>query len=77
MSKLPKLSGPELVKVLSKHFGFEAVRQKGSHIVLRKFKGNEKIVVIVPAHDELKTGTMLGILQQAGISRSEFLDALS
>ena len=50
MSKLPKLSGKEIVKILVEKFGFEVVRQKGSHVVLRKFKNGEKIVTIVPMH---------------------------
>jgi len=36
MSKLPKLSGREIVKILVEKFGFEVVRQRGSHVVLRK-----------------------------------------
>jgi len=33
-----------------------------------------KIGCIVPLHDELETGTLLGILRQAKISRDEFLN---
>lgn len=35
MAKLPVLSGKELIKILQK-IGFEVVRQKGSHVSLRK-----------------------------------------
>ena len=38
MSRLPKLSGKEIVKILVEKFGFEVVRQKGSHVVLRSLK---------------------------------------
>jgi predicted RNA binding protein YcfA (HicA-like mRNA interferase family) len=31
--KLPILSGEEVIKILTKKFGFEVSRQKGSHIV--------------------------------------------
>jgi predicted RNA binding protein YcfA (HicA-like mRNA interferase family) len=31
---------------------------------------------VVPNHRELKTGTLAGVLKQAGISPEEFLDAL-
>ncbi len=73
MSKLPKLSGSEIVKILTKEFGFYVVRQKGSHIVLRKFVNGRKVVTIVPNHKEVKTGTLLGILELADISKDEFL----
>jgi predicted RNA binding protein YcfA (HicA-like mRNA interferase family) len=38
MSKLPKLPGKEIVKILVEKFRFEVVRQRGSHVALRKFK---------------------------------------
>jgi len=34
--KLPKLSGEEVVKVLTSKFGFRVSRQRGSHVVLVK-----------------------------------------
>lgn len=73
MSKLPKLSGEEVVKILVKNFGFEVARHKGSHVVLRKFSEGRKIVTVVPLHKEIKPGTLLGILQLAKVSREEFL----
>jgi len=73
MSKLPKLSGKEIVKILVEKFEFEIVRQRGSHVVLRKFKDGEKIVTVVPMHREVKIGTLLGILKLARITREEFM----
>ena len=35
MQKLPRLSGKEVIKILSK-IGFDPVRQKGSHVILKK-----------------------------------------
>ena len=67
MSKLPRLSGAEVIKILVKEFGFQAVRQKGSHIALRK------VVTIVPLHKEVKLGTLFSILELAGIDKEEFL----
>ena len=66
MSKLPVLSGEELIKILKKA-GFSVVRQKGSHVSLQK--GNFKTVV--PLHDELAKGTFLGILKQCGLTKDE------
>ena len=49
--------------------GFEFIRQKGSHIVMRR----GSYVCIVPNHRELKIGTLSGILKQAGVSIEEFI----
>ena len=52
--------------------GFVRVRQKGSHVVLRK----DERGCVVPLHDELATGTLRGILKQAGVGWDEFEQAL-
>ena len=69
MPKLPVLSGKELIRILEKG-GFQVVRQKGSHVSLQK--GGNKTVV--PLHDELAKGTLLGILKQCGLSKEELID---
>ena len=76
MVKLPRLSGHELIKILAQ-FGFKKIRQKGSHVMLIKDTRQGKIGCVIPLHDELETGTLLAILQQAKISRDEFLDMLN
>ncbi len=58
MTKLPVLSGKELINAL-KNGGFQIVRQKGSHVSLQK----ETYKTVVPLHDELAKGTLLGILK--------------
>lgn len=75
MVKLPRLSGHELIKILAQ-FGFKKIRQKGSHVILIKETKQGKIGCVVPLHDELEIGTLLGILRQAKISREEFLKEL-
>ena len=75
MVKLPRLSGHELIKILAQ-FGFKKIRQKGSHVMLIKDTRQGKIGCVVPLHDELETGTLLGILRQAKINREEFLREL-
>jgi predicted RNA binding protein YcfA (HicA-like mRNA interferase family) len=72
MAKLPRLSGHNLIKILAK-FGFFKVRQKGSHVMLIKETKQGKIGCVIPLHDELETGTLLGILRQAKLSKEEFL----
>ena len=72
MPRLPRLSGHETIIALSK-FGFIKKRQKGSHVILIKATKQGKVGCVVPLHKELETGTLLGILRQAKISREEFL----
>ena len=72
MTRLPRLPGHELIKILSK-FGFHKTRQKGSHVMLVKETKSGKIGCVVPLHDEIERGTLLGILKQAKISKEEFL----
>ena len=71
MPKLRVLSGKEVCKIMTRH-GFEQVRQKRSHIIMQKTEKNTTITVPVPDHGELKTGTLLGIIRQSGLSRSLF-----
>jgi len=72
MPKLSVVSGRETIRALER-IGFDVTRQRGSHVVLRK--GSQGCVV--PDHKELKTGTLAGILKQAGVSNDVFLDALN
>lgn len=65
--KLPVVSGEDLIRYLTKH-GFEVKRQTSSHVVVQK----EWRVFSVPLHRELKKGTLIGILKQAGIDADDF-----
>ncbi len=47
MSKLPVISGRELVRAL-RHVGFELDRQKGSHMIL--FRPEPQTTLSVPDH---------------------------
>jgi predicted RNA binding protein YcfA (HicA-like mRNA interferase family) len=71
MPRLPHLSGREIVRALER-IGFQVVRQRGSHIVLRRAGAG----CVVPDQREVKIGTLAGILKQAGVSADEFLDSL-
>lgn len=73
--KLRKLSGEEVIKILEK-FGFQRVRQRGSHVILKKFTSEGVIGCVVPLHKELAIGTLRGILKQAKISVDEFIKHL-
>ncbi|MFH0868641.1 MAG: type II toxin-antitoxin system HicA family toxin [archaeon] len=69
MLKLPRISGSDLLRILTKHFGFRTLRQKGSHITLT----NDKVFITIPLHPELDTGTLHAILKEAETGREEFL----
>ena len=71
--KLPRLSGHEVIKILSKS-GYRIARQKGSHIILVKETERGKRGVVVPNHKEIDKGTLLEIIRQAGLSREEFME---
>lgn len=58
MSKLPIVSGDEVVRTLE-HLGFVVARQRGSHIVMRR----GSFGCVVPNHRELKIGTLAGLLK--------------
>jgi predicted RNA binding protein YcfA (HicA-like mRNA interferase family) len=66
VANLPVLSGKELVKFLTKA-GFQVVRQKGSHVSIQK----ENYKTVIPLHNELAKGTILGILKQCGLSKED------
>lgn len=74
--KFHNISGRDVIKILVKEFGFETTRQSGSHVILRKYKDGKKITTVVPLHDEIKPGTLLGILSLGGINKDEFLDKI-
>lgn len=71
MGRFHNLSGSEVCKILSKH-GFLQVRQKGSHVIMQKTIEDSTITVPVPLHSEIRIGTLMSIIRQSGISRSEF-----
>jgi predicted RNA binding protein YcfA (HicA-like mRNA interferase family) len=51
------------------------VRQRGSHVVLRKETPHGAIGTVVPLHDELRVGTLKGALRLAGVDEEEFWEA--
>jgi predicted RNA binding protein YcfA (HicA-like mRNA interferase family) len=72
MPQLRKISGKECLKILCNKFGFQTLRQKGSHVVLKKETTEGKVGTVVPMHPELKIGTLKGILEQAKVNIEEF-----
>ncbi|ODS41677.1 MAG: hypothetical protein A7315_00760 [Candidatus Altiarchaeales archaeon WOR_SM1_79] len=77
-SKLPVLSGREVIKALRK-VGFSVVGQRGSHIRMKReaIEGVDRTrITIVPDHKEVDRGTLLEIIRQEGLTKEEFIDLL-
>ena len=72
--KLPNISGKKVIKILSKYYGWEIHRRKGSHITLKK--ENEKNILTVPFHEKIRIGTLLSILRKAEIDKEDFITKL-
>ena len=72
MPKLERISGEKAIKRLEK-LGFHQVRQRGSHVVLKKETPQGAVGCVVPLHSELAEGTLRGILKQAHVTVEEFI----
>jgi len=70
MSKLPRISGKNLIKTL-KNFGFETTRVKGSHHILKHKDGR---MTVVPVHSKeiIGPGLLSKILSDCEINKEEF-----
>ncbi len=75
MSKLKRVSGREAIRALEKS-GFAQVRQRGSHVVLKKSTPEGAVGCTVPLHRELAIGTLRGILRQAKVTPEDFMENL-
>lgn len=62
MPNLPHLSGREVIRVLER-LGFVQVRQRGSHVVMKKSTTEGSVGCVVPLHDEVALGTLHSILK--------------
>lgn len=73
MPKLPSFKPREVVKRLRK-LGFMEHHQVGSHLTM-KHSGTKKRAVI-PLHlKDIKKGTLLSLLREAGIDEDDFVKA--
>ncbi|MGQ0772649.1 MAG: type II toxin-antitoxin system HicA family toxin [Nitrososphaerota archaeon] len=68
------MSAPKLIKILSK-LGYYTDHQTGSHIILRHNKPPFRRLTI-PNHKEIARGTLSAIIEDAGLTRDEFLSLL-
>jgi len=70
MPDLPRFSGQEAIRVFQR-LGFSVVRQRGSHVVLRR--GDRGCVI--PLHKELAVGTLRSAIKQAGLTVEMFVES--
>ena len=75
MPKLWRVSGAEAIRALER-LGFEQVRQRESHVVLKKQTDHGVTGCVVPLHRELAIGTLHSILKQAGVTVEDFVAQL-
>ena len=66
MPKLPQVSGDDVIRLL-RSLGYEVVRQRGSHIRLRKVTPLGEHNITVPAHRVVAKGTLSDILNRISL----------
>jgi len=69
------LNGGEVVHILEK-FGFQAVRQSGSHKMMRRPGSGPTIPVPIHGKKTIPEGTLRSIIKLAGLTRDEFFRTL-
>ncbi len=74
MSKMPQISGKELISALSK-IGFKVIRIKGSHHFLKSESG-KTTVVPVHSNENIGPGLLSKILRDCEISKEELIKNL-
>jgi predicted RNA binding protein YcfA (HicA-like mRNA interferase family) len=74
MSNFPTVTAKEFIQVIEK-LGFYLDRQKGSHAIYKNINGRR---VVVPVHSgqNLKQGTLMGMIQDIGIDKEMFFELL-
>lgn len=71
--RLPSLTPKQLIRIFLRA-GFAIDHQTGSHVVLRHPDGRRALIAVHPR--ELKRGTLVGIIKQAGYTVEDFLELL-
>ncbi|MBI2980287.1 MAG: type II toxin-antitoxin system HicA family toxin [Chloroflexi bacterium] len=66
MPRLPQVSGSDVVKIL-KALGYEEVRQRGSHIRLKKITILGEHAITIPAHKVIAKGTLSDIIAKVSL----------
>ena len=72
MPKLQRVSGQDAIRAMER-LGFVQVRQRRSHVVLKKKTTEGEAGCVIPLHPELAIGTLRGILRQARVTTDDFM----
>lgn len=75
MPKLPSLSPLKIIAILEKN-GFVLRRVTGSHYIFAHPETKRRVTVPYHSNQEVARGTLIQILEDAGISREELQDLL-
>jgi predicted RNA binding protein YcfA (HicA-like mRNA interferase family) len=73
--KLPSLSAPDVMRALNKA-GFVVSRTSGSHCRLIHPNDPSRKVTVQVHSGDLRRGTLRAIINQAGLTVSEFIELL-
>ncbi len=76
MSNRPAITGRQAIKAFSK-LGFVVTRISASHHIMKKDGHPYRLSVPIHAGKTLKTGTLLGLLRNAGCTQEEFWELLN
>jgi len=71
---LRPIPADKLIRALAKA-GFKPARQRGSHLLMKNDAGK---TIVIPIHrgEEVGRGLLLKIINEAGLTREEFLKLL-
>jgi predicted RNA binding protein YcfA (HicA-like mRNA interferase family) len=72
MPPVPLLSPSDVIKIFQ-CFGWEVVRQKGSHIIMTR--PGHIATLSIPDHAEVARGTLRSLIAKAGLTVEQFLVA--
>lgn len=72
MPRVPLLPPSDVIKTFQR-FGWQIVRQKGSHIIMTK--PGHIATLSIPNHPEVARGTLRSPIAKAGLTIEQFLDA--
>lgn len=73
MPPIPLLKPIRVIKIFKK-FGWEVVRQRGSHIIM--VKTGHIATLSIPDHPEVARGTLRSLISKSDLTVDEFLKAL-
>jgi predicted RNA binding protein YcfA (HicA-like mRNA interferase family) len=66
---------PEVVIKALRMIGFQPVRQKGSHLIMKHPDGRSTVIPVHPG-EELGRGILMEIISDVRISKKEFLELM-